>query len=885
MPLVRLADYRPAPYLLERTDLTVQLHSGHTEVLAQLAFVPNPLAQSGPLVLQGVDLELLELRLDGELLPAEAFELSADQLVITQPPAGVFQLQSRVRIHPETNSTLEGLYVSGGLFTTQCEAEGFRRITFHPDRPDLLSRFQVRIEADRASCPVLLSNGNCIETGDLDAGRHFAVWDDPFPKPSYLFALVAGQLEEVKDSFTTASGRAVALRIHVEPGDAPYTAHAMASLKRSMAWDEQRYGLEYDLDEFNIVAVRHFNMGAMENKSLNIFNSKLVLADAETATDGELERIESVIAHEYFHNWTGNRITCRDWFQLSLKEGLTVFRDQSFTEDMHGAPLNRIENVSMLRNSQFREDAGPTAHPVQPDAYQAIDNFYTTTIYEKGSELIRMLHTLLGEEAFMRGMAIYVSRHDGTAATCEDFVQAMQDAAPVPSPFDFAQFRRWYHQAGTPRLHIQRHWDGETGVLELQVQQHTPATPGQSDKQPLVIPLALGLLGQGGESLPVRLEGEPAPARLAGDGTRLLVIDQPQQNLRLVGLPRQGHPPALSLLRHFSAPVILEMGRPTAELVHLLAADSDPFARWDAGQALLRQAVLARAAGRADGLLEEELIDAFGRILADPSLSEASRSVLLALPGLPELEDAAVAVGAEPDPPALFAALLALQQRFGAALAVPLSAALERCTPQWSLAWPAGNGDRLLTGTVWSWRVAAADSQVAAAAAAAVQGPSMTLARAGLRALQCHPIAERQQAVEAFYQRWQHKPVILDAWFALEASAPFADGLERVARLLEHPRFDPAAPNSVRAVLGGLAGNAAVFHAADGSGYRFMAARIADLDQRNPITASRLAKVFSRWQSYGPVRSAAMHAALEQLAAATLSPNTGEVVSQCLGAA
>ena len=884
MPLVRLADYRPAPYLLERTDLTVQLHSGHTEVLAQLAFLPNPLAQPGPLVLQGVDLELLELRLDGELLPAEAFELSADQLLITQPPAGSFQLQSRVRIHPETNSTLEGLYASGGLFTTQCEAEGFRRITFHPDRPDLLSRFQVRIEADRASCPVLLSNGNCLDRGDLDAGRHFAVWDDPFPKPSYLFALVAGQLEEVTDRFTTASGRAVALRIHVEPGDAPFTAHAMASLKRSMAWDEQRYGLEYDLDEFNIVAVRHFNMGAMENKSLNIFNSKLVLADAETATDGELERIESVIAHEYFHNWTGNRITCRDWFQLSLKEGLTVFRDQSFTEDMHGAPLNRIENVSMLRNSQFREDAGPTAHPVQPDAYQAIDNFYTTTIYEKGSELIRMLHTLLGEEAFMRGMALYVSRHDGTAATCEDFVQAMQDAAPVPSPFDFAQFRRWYHQAGTPRLHIQRHWGGETGVLELQVQQHTPATPGQSDKQPLVIPLALGLLGQGGESLPVRLEGEPAPALLAGDGTRLLVIDQPQQTLRLVGLPQQHHPPALSLLRHFSAPVILEMGRPTAELVHLLAADSDPFARWDAGQALLRQAVLARAAGRADGLLEEELIDAFGRILADPSLSEASRSVLLALPGLPELEDAAVAVGAEPDPPALFGALLALQQRFGAALAVPLAAALERCTPQWSLVWPAGNGDRLLTGTVWSWRVAAADSQVAAAAAAAVQGPSMTLARAGLRALQCHPIAERQQAVEAFYQRWQHKPVILDAWFALEASAPFADGLERVARLLEHPRFDPAAPNSVRAVLGGLAGNAAVFHAADGSGYRFMAARIADLDQRNPITASRLAKVFSRWQSYGPARAAAMHGALEQLAAASLSTNTAEVVGQCLGA-
>ncbi|MEB3184685.1 MAG: aminopeptidase N, partial [Cyanobacteriota bacterium] len=757
--------------------------------------------------------------------------------------------------------------------------------------------FRVRIEADHNSCPVLLSNGNCLETGALPpdpvtgAARHFAIWDDPFPKPSYLFALVAGRLEEVTDSFTTAGGRQVALRIHVEPGDAPFTAHAMASLKRAMAWDEQRYGLEYDLDEFNIVAVRHFNMGAMENKSLNIFNSKLVLADAETATDGELERIESVIGHEYFHNWTGNRITCRDWFQLSLKEGLTVFRDQSFTEDLHGAPLNRIENVALLRNTQFREDAGPTAHPVQPDAYQAIDNFYTTTIYEKGSEVIRMLHTLLGEETFMRGMALYVSRHDGTAATCNDFVQAMEDAAAelwaldASAPrFDVAQFRRWYHQAGTPRLHIQRHWDGEAGVLELQVQQHTPATPGQADKQPLVIPLALGLLDQAGVPLPVQLEGEPAPIGGAGgrEGTRLLVIDQPQQHWRLVGLPRQHHPPALSLLRHFSAPVILEMGRPTAELVHLLATDPDPFARWDACQVLLRQAVLARAAGAVDGLLEEELIDAFGRILADPSLSEASRSVLLALPGLPELEDAAVTAGAEPDPPALFAALMALQQRFGEALAEPLAEALERCTPQWGLAWPAGNGDRLLTGTVWSWRVAAGDAAVAAAAAAAVQGPSMTLARAGLRALQCQPIPQRQQAVEAFYQRWQHKPVILDAWFGLEASAPFGDGLERVARLLEHPRFDPAAPNSVRAVLGGLAGNAPVFHAADGSGYRFMAERIAELDQRNPITASRLAKVFSRWQSYGPARSAAMRRALEQLAAAPLSPNTGEVVGKCL---
>jgi len=887
MTTVRLADYHPAPQVLERTDLTVHLGADATEVEARLTFRPNPGVAAAPLRLEGVGLELIELRLDGSLLPNDAYQLVDGGLIISHPPAEPFQLGSRVRIHPETNTTLEGLYVSGGLFTTQCEAEGFRRITFHPDRPDLLSRFQVRIEADRQSCPVLLSNGNCLETGDLTGGRHYAVWDDPFPKPSYLFALVAGQLEEVRDTFTTASGRCVALRLHVEPGDAAYTAHAMASLKRAMAWDEQRYALEYDLDEYNIVAVRHFNMGAMENKSLNIFNSKLVLADAEIATDGELERIESVIAHEYFHNWTGNRITCRDWFQLSLKEGLTVYRDQSFTEDLHGAALNRIENVALLRNTQFREDAGPTAHPVQPDAYQAIDNFYTTTIYEKGSELIRMLHTLLGQVTFMRGMALYVTRHDGSAATCDDFLQAMQDAAgeawaadsAIPR-FDFEQFRRWYHQAGTPVLHLQRHWNGEAGSLELEIRQHTPPTPGQPEKQPLVIPLAIGLVGQAGTALPVRLEGEAEGA--AASGTRLLVIDQPHQQLRLVGLPRQHHPPALSVLRHFSAPVKLELGRPTAELVHLLARDSDAFARWDAGQTLLRRALLARAAGDPEELLEEQLADALARILADPSLSEASRAALMALPGLAELEDGAVAIGQLPDPPALFAAQESLRRSFGAVLAEPLSEVLERCREDWYRPWPEGAGGRRLTALAWRWRAAAADPAVIAAARAAVDGPSMTLARAGLAALQNHQRSERQAAMDAFYARWQDRPEILDSWFALEAGAPFADGLDRAARLLQHPRYDPMAPNSVRAVLGGLAANALVFHAADGSGYRFLAQQIAELDRRNPITASRLAKVFSRWRSYGSDRSAAMGTALEQLARADLSANTAEVVNLSL---
>ena len=941
MAPVRLADYRPAPYLLERTDLTVRLQERQARVEARLAFEPNPAAEGadgrqapGPLDLAGVDLELLALAIDGEPLDPSAFERSDQGLRLLDPPLRPFVLTSTVVIDPWANSSLEGLYVSGGMVTTQCEAEGFRRITFHPDRPDLLSRFRVRIEADQARFPVLLSNGNCLESGPLPDGpdgveRHYAIWDDPFPKPSYLFALVAGRLEEVRGSFTTASGRPVRLRLWVEPGDEPYTAHALASLQRAMRWDEEAYGLEYDLDEYNIVAVRHFNMGAMENKSLNIFNSKLVLADQETATDDELERVESVIAHEYFHNWTGNRITCRDWFQLSLKEGLTVFRDQCFSADQHGHALNRIENVAVLRNTQFREDGGPTAHPVQPDAYEAIDNFYTTTIYEKGAEVIRALHSLLGETVFQRGMQIYVRRHDGTAATCDDFLAAMREAAEAhwaergldgrlaPPPFDFAAFRRWYHQAGTPVLQVHRRWDGERGELTLAIRQHTPPTPGQSRKEPVVIPLALGLVGQGGEPLPVKLEGEeaaadgqvpaqrsgaplPTPPRAWGDATRLLVIDRSEQELRFVGLPRQAHPPALSLLRHFSAPVKVEIGRPASELVHLLACDSDPVARWDAGQTLLRQLALARAGcGKVDltgagvkeagspadsghpEALEAELIDAFGRILADPSLSQASRALLLALPGMAELEEASP----EPDPPALFAALEALRRRFGTALAAPLQQALEGCMGEWDAPWPLGSGDRRLTALIWSWQVAAGDRGAIAAAMAAVEGRSMTLARAGLRALQCHPIPAREQAMAAFHERWRDRPVVLDAWFALEASAPFADGLARVERLLEHPLYDPAAPNSVRAVLGGLASNPVVFHAADGSGYRFLAQRLIELDHRNPITASRLAKVFSRWQSYAPPRQERLQEALQLLDAASLSANTREVVGQCLAPA
>ncbi|AII42919.1 hypothetical protein KR100_06005 [Synechococcus sp. KORDI-100] len=860
---IRLVDYTPWPFALPEIHLDVDLRSDHVLVTSRLLL--EPLQAGAPLELHGMELLIESIAIDGEALESQCWQQTDDRLTIPEPPALPFVLNLRCRIDPYRNTSLEGLYASGGMLTSQCEAEGFRRITYHPDRPDVLSRWKVRIEADRAGFPVLLSNGDAAETEDLPGNRHAVIWEDPHPKPSYLFALVAGDLEEIRDHYVTSEGRQVTLRLHVERGDEPYTAHAMASLKRAMAWDEKVYGLAYDLDEYNIVAVRHFNMGAMENKSLNIFNSKLVLADSETATDGELERIESVIAHEYFHNWTGNRITCRDWFQLSLKEGLTVYRDQCFTADLHSPAVKRIEDVSMLRNTQFREDAGPTAHPVKPSEYQAIDNFYTTTIYEKGAELIRMLRTLLGEERFMRGMATYVSRFDGTAATTEDFATAVIDGAcedGKPLGFDPERFRRWYHQAGTPVLQVERRWDSDAGQLTLHFRQTTPATPGQKQKQPLVLPLVLALIGPDG---PLTEE-------------QLFVMETEEASLSIQA-PPQPQPPALSVLRGFSAPVNLTMEMPLAETLQILAADDDPFSRWDAGQRLFRQVLLARSTGSIESEVEEALTTSINQRLMNPDLSEGSElATLLSLPGLAELE----ALQSPVDPPALFQASLDLRAALGARLQEPMQALLKRCRSGWDRSWPDGQGERQLTAVAWSWLVAAGHQEARQQALEAVSGSSMTLARAALRAL--HPIAchERDQASAVFFNRWQNKPVILDSWFAQEASMPRPDGLDRVQALMQHPRFDPLAPNSLRAVLGGFAANVLVFHAEGGEGYRFMAEQIAAVDQRNPVTASRMAKVFSRWRSYGQQRQQEMQAAIEALASFELSTNTREVVSMLL---
>ena len=862
---VRLSDYKPPAWLVEDLKLRFELFSSQAIVHAQLR-VHRPAGTAAErLCWPAVAMEIQQLAINGSALPAHTWSHQGGELLIETaalPPDPSWTLETCVRLDPASNTSLEGLYVSGGLFTTQCEAEGFRRITPFPDRPDVLSRYQVRIEADQNDCPVLLSNGNCTATGDLPEGRHFAEWDDPFPKPSYLFALVAGRLQEVRDQFTTASGRAVALRIHVEPGDEHLCAHAMASLKRSMAWDEQAFGLEYDLDEFNLVAVRHFNMGAMENKSLNIFNSKLVLADCETATDAELERIESVIGHEYFHNWTGNRVTCRDWFQLSLKEGLTVFRDQEFTADLHGAAFKRIEDVAMLRAAQFPEDAGPTAHPVQPSEYIAIDNFYTTTIYEKGAELIRMQRTLLGPEAFLKGVQLYLRRHDGQAATCEQFVQALEEASGV----SLQTFRRWYHQAGTPRLTLQSRWDGAAGELELTLSQLTPPTPGQSEKQPVPIPVRLGVLDAEGQQLQ----------------ERLLVLEQVQQSWTLSGLPAGANPPVLSLLREFSAPVQLELQRSEADLALLLRSDPDSFSRWDAAQQLWQRQLLQPSASTAE-LLESvcrQLLQAVVAGSADPRLVWA----LLQAPSRPELEAACMATGAIPDPLELERSLLRRRCWLGEALAAELHAVIAWAAPQADQSWPDGVGARAMLGLAWAWLAARGDGDVRRQAALAVGGASMSLARSGLAALQPLDCAERQQATAAFAERWRQRPVILDAWFGMEASAPFGDGIARADALLQDPAFDPNAPNSLRAVLGGFGRCAEHFHRTDGRGYQWMAQQLVAVDQRNPIAASRMLKLFMGWRRYSPERQQLMRNSLEWLADNLTSPNSKEVVTLCLGA-
>lgn len=869
-PVTRLTDYRPPAWLVDHTRLDVDLRDGHATVTAELTVRRNPARDDRPgeLVLDGEHLELLSLSVDDRPLGEPDYRLEEGRLTVPGVPEQ-FTLTSKVRIHPESNTALEGLYRSNGMYCTQCEAEGFRRITFFPDRPDVLSRFTTTIHADRATYPLLLSNGNPVDSGDEEGGRHFATWDDPFPKPCYLFALVAGDLACLEDSFRTASGRDVALRLYAEHRDLDKLGHAMDSLKRAMAWDEQVFGREYDLDIFQVVAVSHFNMGAMENKGLNIFNTSCVLAHPATTTDAGFERVESVVAHEYFHNWSGNRVTCRDWFQLSLKEGFTVFRDQEFSSDMNSRAVTRVENVDFLVNHQFPEDQGPMAHPVRPSEYQKIDNFYTLTVYEKGSEIVRMQHELLGAEDFRRASDLYFERFDGQAVTCDDFVACMEEV----SGLDLSQFKRWYSQAGTPLVTASdRFADGE---YQLTLRQETPPTPGQSDKQPLMIPVKLALLYDQGRALPLDDSGATET---------VVILRDSEQTFRFpVATDRI---PTPSLLRGFSAPVSLRYPFKEAQLITLLAHDSDGFCRWDAAQRLYF-AALARiiddgedAAAQLDRLTPvlEQVIQRAGE---DP----AEAALLLTLPTETAVGDRHTPLR----PQAVHDALSALRAGLGEALAASWWRLVEELAEPEYRADGEAMGKRRLRQVALGYLSAAAgagrgdrDKLVAQLQAMLDTPTCMTEELGALRALVHNQLPGAEPALAAFAQRWRDEALVMDQWFAVQATVPGADTVARAEGLLAHDAFEWTLPNRVRAVVGTLVnGNPSAFHAPDGSGYAFFARALKKLDGINPQIAARLANGAARLQRLEPALAEQLSAALRELRPAA-SANLAEVLDRIL---
>jgi aminopeptidase N len=849
---VRREDYRPPDWLVPEISLDFELGIGTTRVRATLNVERNG-EHDRPLRLDGDAMELLSVTVDGQ--PADC-RIEGPTLVV-DIAGDRATVETVVENHPEANTKLMGLYASNGMLCTQCEAEGFRRITYFPDRPDVLSKYRVRMEGDAGAFPVLLSNGNRVARGDAANGRHWAEWEDPFPKPCYLFALVAGDLKANRDSFTTMSGRKVDLAIWVRAADLPKTQHAMNSLKLAMAWDEKVYGREYDLDQFNIVAVSDFNMGAMENKSLNIFNSAYVLADQETATDADFDNIARVVAHEYFHNWSGDRVTCRDWFQLSLKEGFTVFRDQSFSADVGSPAVKRIEDVRVLRAVQFPEDQGPLAHPVRPDSYIEISNFYTSTVYNKGAEVIRMFHTVLGPEKFRKGTDLYFERHDGEAATCDDFVKALEDGSGV----DLSAFKIWYSQAGTPKVTARLEHDPAAKRATLHLEQHEDPTPGQLDKQPMAIPLKTALVG------------EQSGAEICPE--QLIVLDQPRQSITFENVPE---PPLLSINRNFSAPVMVTADRRPHELERLAQADTDPFARYEAMQELMMSALVAGARGEA--LDPEPVIRAIGATLRSNALDPAFKAEAILLPSESLIADRMDVV----DPDAIHASREKLRAAIGSALAGDLLAAHRSDGAAGDDLSPHAKGIRRLR-TVALAMISAADETKAAGLATAQfdAADNMTDRQGALGVLVSTEAPERQAALDAFYQRFHNDALVLDKWFALQAAAQRPDTVDQVLKLAQHADFTMNNPNRLRSLVGVFGGNHWAFHSADGRGYAFLADMIVAADKLNPQIAARLVPAFGRWRRFEPKRAEMMRQALERIVATPgLSKDVYEQASKSL---
>jgi len=865
-------DYTAFPWRVRQLDLQFDIGDSLTGVRAALDLeIGRPGAGAQPLELNGKDLELVAISIDGRELEAHEYEISGETMRVADVPERC-RLETEVRIRPAENTALEGLYQSGAFLLTQCEAEGFRKITWFPDRPDVMSRYTVTIEADRARYPVLLSNGNAVASGEAGQGRHWVRWEDPFPKPSYLFALVAGDLAHIEDRFITRSGREVTLRVYVEHENADRCAHAMESLVKAMHWDEDRFGLEYDLDIYNIVATNDFNMGAMENKSLNIFNSKYVLARPDTATDWDYQAIEGVIGHEYFHNWTGNRVTCRDWFQLTLKEGLTVFRDEEFSADMQSRAVKRIQDIRDLRERQFPEDAGPMAHPIRPDKYVEINNFYTATVYQKGATVIRMYHTLLGEEGFQKGMRLYFERHDGQAVSCDDFLAAMADANGA----DLERFGRWYGQAGTPEVTVETAHDTDSGRYTVRLAQHTPATPDQADKLPLVIPFAIGLLDMDGSELDLRLEGESAP----GGTTRLLVVEDATAEFVF----RDIHAPVVpSLLRDFSAPVKVRYDWTVEQLSHLIAHDPDTFMRWEAAQKLAQDCILeqvARRAGGKDMELAPGLLAAYGGLLADRGADPALLAEAMALPAEDYLAEQMEVV----DVDGIHAARQFVRTALAAALADSLRERYQEL--QDGRAYDkscAAMARRSLKNVCLSYLVTL-EGGAELAQAQWRSSDNMTDSLAALKGLVLNGAAGAPAVLAEFEERWRDDALVMDKWFAIQAIRPGRNTVREVSALMEHPAFSIRNPNKVRSLIGSFAMlNPTGFHAPDGSGYRFHADRVLELDAINPQIAARMAAAFNRWKRFDTGRKKLMKGQLQRIAEAPgLSPDVSEIVGNAL---
>jgi aminopeptidase N len=870
---IRREDYRPAPYRVARTALEFLLEPQATRVHASLDVEPAQ-DRPGALELHGEHLKLIDIKIEGRPLAKDAYTVTDDRLVIKAPPGTRFRLDTTVEINPQANTALSGLYISDNMFCTQCEAEGFRRITYSLDRPDNMSVYSVRMVADRAHYPVLLSNGNEVARGTLPGGRHYAEWHDPFPKPSYLFALVAGDLAHVEDHFNTQSGRRVKLGIYVTHGNEDKVAFAMGALKRSMKWDEDAFGREYDLDVFNIVAVSAFNFGAMENKGLNIFNDKLILARPDTATDTDYDLIEAVVGHEYFHNWSGNRITCRDWFQLSLKEGFTVFRDQSFSADMRSAAVERIGDVRALRMRQFQEDGGPLAHPVRPDSYLTIDNFYTATVYEKGAELCRMVQTILGAEAFRKGSDLYFARYDGTAATCDDFIKAMEDASGA----DLSQFKLWYGQAGTPHIKAHGTYDAAAKIFELTLEQTLAATPGQSAKAPMHIPVAVGLVGRNsGRDLQISLDGA------APSATQVLNLRTARQTFKIKGVSEA---PVPSIGRGFSAPVRFDIDLNGEDRAFLMAKDSDPFNRWEAGQTLATHALVRMTkevrAGQTPKV-DQLYVDAFGELLRDARKDPAFTAMAVQLPT--EMELAQVLDDVDPD--AVHSAREALRKALAAAHGSGLREIYQSLRSNEPYSPDAASAGRRSLRNMCLRYLTAEDTKEARGLAFEHfrSADNMTDKIGGLAPLADMSGEERETALAQFYEQWKANPLVIDKWMSLQAMSCRADTLSQVEALTKHPAFNVENPNRVRALVGAFAMNNQLrFHAADGSGYRFLADRVQQLDGLNPQVAARLCGAFETWRRFDGRRQTLMREQLMRIkSTAGLSRNVSEITEKTLG--